>query len=159
MQQNTLFTPMTNVIKWLDIIISLSRWSDILVICRRKCYKERVQKLILVKCIWSSNRLLYSQWYTCKYCKGEVCCNRKITQDFHCGVKPTTIYFRYDVKIYVIYKNSPQLIYFAEFCNLPWNSYIIQALNQFPKKKVRNTFFKCVLETQYRLCHIMILMI
>lgn len=151
---------MTNVIKWLDIIISLSRWSDILIICRGKCYKERVQKLILVKCIWPSNGLLYSQWYTCKYCKGEVCCNRKITQDFHCGVTPTTIYFRYDVKIYVIYKNSPRFIYFAGFCNLPWNSYITQALPlyHFHKKEVHNTFFKFfrnnVLETPYTLCHI-----
>lgn len=135
LHQNTLFTPMTNVIKWLDIIISLSRWSDILIIYRGKCYKERVQKLILVKCIWPSNGLLYSQWYTCKYCKGEVCCNREITQNFHCGVTPTTIYFRYDVKIYVIYKNSPHFIYFAGFCNLPWNSYIIQALYQFPQKR------------------------
>lgn len=122
LQRNTLYTPMTKVIKWFVIIIPVSRWSDILIICRGKCFKERVQKLILVKCIWSYNRLLYSKWYTCKYCKGEVCCNRKITKDFHCCVTPTTIYFRYDVKIYVIYKNSPRLIYFAGFCNLPWHS-------------------------------------
>lgn len=154
MQQNTLFTPMTNVIKWLDIIISLSRWSDIFIICRGKCYKERVQKLILVKYIWPSNGLLYSQWYTCKYCKGEVCCNREITQNFHCGVTPTTIYFRYDVKIYVIYKNSPHFIYFAGFCNLPWNSYIIQALYQFPQKRSPQQFLNCVWETPYTLCHI-----
>lgn len=145
MQRDTLNTPITKVINWFDIIIPLSRWSDIhvLIICRGKCYKECVQKLILVKCIWPSNGLLYSQWYTCtcKYCKGEVCCNKKIAKDFHRGVTPTTIYFRYDVKIYVIYKNSPHFIYFAGFCNLPWNSYIIQALYRFPQKRSPQQIF------------------